>query len=76
VTLLVNEVGRTVIDETKLVGRYNFQLRFSPGLAGPPDSEEPSLFTALEEQLGLRLEPARGQVEMLVIDRVEKPSKN
>ena len=76
VTLLINEVGRTVTDETKLAGHYSFQLRFTSGLAAQPDSSDPSLFTALEEQLGLRLEPARGPVEMLVIDHVEKPSEN
>lgn len=76
VTLLINEVGRTVTDETKLAGHYSFQLRFTSGLAVQPDSADPSLFTALEEQLGLRLEPARGPVETLVIDHVEKPSEN
>ncbi|MCU1337706.1 MAG: hypothetical protein JWO19_3287 [Bryobacterales bacterium] len=76
VTLIINEVGRTVTDETKLAGRYSFQLRFTSGLAAQPDSGDPSLFTALEEQLGLRLEPARGPVETLVIDHVEKPSEN
>ena len=76
VILLVNEVGRTVLDETKLAGNYSFQLRFTPGLAAQPDSTAPSLFTALEEQLGLRLESTRGPVEMLVIEHVEKPSEN
>ncbi len=76
VTLLINEVGRTVTDETKLAGHYSFQLHFTSGLAAQPDSGDPSLFTAFEEQLGLRLEPARGPVETLVIDHVEKPSEN
>jgi uncharacterized protein (TIGR03435 family) len=75
VILLINEVGRTVTDETKLEGRYSFQLHFAAGLSDA-DSGDPSLFTALEEQLGLRLEPVRGPVEMLVIDHVEKPSDN
>jgi uncharacterized protein (TIGR03435 family) len=72
----------TVVDETALSGRFDFRLRFSPeSLPGTPaafakDDEAPSIFTALEEELGLKLEPRRGQIEMLVIDSAERPIGN
>jgi uncharacterized protein (TIGR03435 family) len=78
-----NQVGRIVVDKTGLSGGFDLELEFTPdpGLAGgqPPavsDTNLPSLFTALEEQLGLKLVPARGPVEMLVIDRIERPTEN
>jgi uncharacterized protein (TIGR03435 family) len=61
-----------------LKGEFAFTLEWAPGLAesdaGP--SSRPSLFTAVQEQLGLKLESTKGPVEVLVIDRVEKPSEN
>jgi uncharacterized protein (TIGR03435 family) len=47
-----------------------------PGAAAPADSSGPSIFTALEEQLGLKLESQKGPVDILVIDHVEEPSEN
>jgi uncharacterized protein (TIGR03435 family) len=78
-------LGRTVRDSTGLMGGFDADARFSPdGLPGmsrasQPDStreDAPPLFTALEEQLGLKLSAARGPVEILVIDRAERPSEN
>jgi uncharacterized protein (TIGR03435 family) len=76
-------VQRPVIDRTGLTGTYDAEMTFSmeaiagpPGLAGAPppsDPNLPSLFTAVQEQLGLKLESTRGPVQMLVIDRVEPP---
>jgi len=76
--------GRTVVDKTGLKGTYDISLRWTPteGQAWlptgplPPDDSQPSIFTAVQEQLGLKLEPQRGPVEVLVIDRAEKPSEN
>ena len=92
VNQLAREVGRQVVDKTGLQGNYDFTLRFTseqrlgppggpggPGASGdapPPDSSGPSVFTALQEQLGLKLEPQKGPVELLIIDSIEKPSAN
>ena len=69
-----NQLGRIVVDKTGLTGLYDWVLEWSPDLA--VDSTLPSLFTALQEQLGLRLEAQKGPMETLVIDRVERPSEN
>ena len=81
---LSSQVDRLVVDRTGLTGAYDFDLDFAPDLAGrgaPPDSatavtDRPSLFTALEEQLGLKLQPQRAPIDVLVIDRVTPPTKN
>ena len=77
-------VGRFVIDRTGLMENVDFDLswtpdQIAPGPAGLPDpaqtdSSGPSIFTALQEQLGLKLESTRGPVEVLVIDSVEQPT--
>jgi uncharacterized protein (TIGR03435 family) len=64
-------VQRTVFDKTGIVGPMDFTLTWSPESA--PDSAAPSIFTAVEEQLGLKLVPARGPVDVLVVDAAEKP---
>jgi uncharacterized protein (TIGR03435 family) len=77
-------LGRAVIDKTGLTGIFNFQIHWTPeddlAQSGSPaatsDTVAPSLFTAIQEQLGLRLESGRGPVELLVIDHVEKPGAN
>ncbi|HVW09388.1 MAG TPA: TIGR03435 family protein [Bryobacteraceae bacterium] len=69
-------LDRPVIDQTGLKGRYAFTLNWSEDETSSLSSAGPSLFTALEEQLGLKLEAARGPVTFLVIDHAEKPSAN
>jgi len=80
---LSKEVGRDVVDKTGMTGRYHLMLKWTPDdatepqlLNGAPVDSSPSLFTALEEQLGLKLQPAKGPVQVLVIDYVEMPSEN
>jgi bla regulator protein blaR1 len=88
VQLLGVLTGRPVVDKTGLASTYAFNLNWTPdpGEGGPPaqggadvaplDSNGPSLFTALQEQLGLKLESAKGPVESLTIEGAEKPSEN
>jgi uncharacterized protein (TIGR03435 family) len=76
-TMLWGNVGRPVIDKTNLKGLFDFRIQFTPErLSGNPDVSGPSIFTSIQEQLGLRLESAKGPVEVLVIDHVERPSEN
>jgi len=81
-------VGRPVIDKTGIGGRFNLLVKFSregtelgSTLNGPPlpaadPTGPPSIFTAIQEQLGLRLESGKGPVDALVIDHIERPSEN
>lgn len=74
-------VGREVVDKTGDAGRYDFTLHWSPQQTqaereGGVSDPGPSLFTALQEQLGLRLEPRREPVRVLVVDHVERPTPN
>lgn len=78
-TLVLNLPGMTghfVENKTGLTGVYDFTLHYSASDPPPPDSTAPSLYTALEEQLGLKLEPTKGPMQVLVIDHVERPSEN
>ena len=76
--------GRSVIDRTGLTGNWEFQLTFMPDQFDPPpganappiDPEAPSLPAALQEQLGLKLEPTRGTIEVVIVERVERPTEN
>jgi uncharacterized protein (TIGR03435 family) len=65
--------GRVAVNNTGLTGTYDFMLRFS-GESG--DGEGPGLYTAIQQQMGLKLVATKGMVEVLVIDSVEKPSEN
>jgi uncharacterized protein (TIGR03435 family) len=71
---LSGQAGRPVIDNTGLGGEYDFRVEWSMQEATMPAG--PSVFTALQEQLGLRLDATKGPVEIIVIDRVERPSAN
>jgi uncharacterized protein (TIGR03435 family) len=89
VQALSQQAGRTIIDKTGLNGLYDIKLQWMPDTpppnnsaatggpeAAPIDQNGPSMFTAIEEQLGLRLESAKGPVDVIVIDSVQKPSEN
>ena len=64
--------GRMVVDRTGLTGRFDFTLNWAP--EGSTDTDAPSIFTAVQEQLGLKLVPARGPVDVLVVDSAERPA--
>ncbi len=74
--MLARQTGRVVFDRTGLTGIYDLTLTWSPEDATPTDSSAPSLFIAIQEQLGLKLEPARGPVPVIVVDHIEPPSPN
>ncbi len=74
VSILENQVDKRVFDETGLTGKYKFNLAFAP--ENVIDSPLPSLFTALQEQAGLKLEAKRRPVDVIVIDRIERPTEN
>jgi uncharacterized protein (TIGR03435 family) len=92
VSMLSQELHQTVIDKTRLTGKYDFELAWTPDqgsdpmFKGPegaqprtdsaPDASGPSIFTAIQEQLGLRLQSSKGPVETLVVDHIEMPSEN
>jgi uncharacterized protein (TIGR03435 family) len=84
VNLLGALVGRPVMDQTGLKGIYDFDLEYAPDeiqrtppVEAPPDTNGPSLFTAVQSQLGLKLEARKGPVEQIVVDHIEKtPTAN
>lgn len=68
-------LGRTTVNKTGLAGGYDVALEWAPDGTDPSDPR-PSIFTAFEEQLGLKLVAAKGPVDILVIDHVERPTEN
>ena len=68
--------GRVVVDRTNLADRYDLKLEWTADDAPASDNSAPSLFTAIQEQLGLKLEPAKEPVPVLVIDHVDLPTAN
>ncbi|HTA47364.1 MAG TPA: TIGR03435 family protein [Bryobacteraceae bacterium] len=74
---LSRRLSRNVIDQTGLNGEYDFNLRWVPDVAdGDSVPDGPSIFTAVQEQLGLKLESGKAPVDAIVIDHIEKPSQN
>ncbi len=82
---LARVTGRVVLDQSGLAGRYDIALRWTPdnglpdkinGATSPEESNGPSIFTAVQEQLGLKLDPQKGPVNVLVIDAVQPPTAN
>jgi uncharacterized protein (TIGR03435 family) len=73
---MTGELENLVVDGTGLEGYYEFALEWTPSALAADATPGPSLFTALQEQLGLKLESQKGPVEIFVIDHVEKPSQN
>jgi uncharacterized protein (TIGR03435 family) len=81
---IAGQVGRMVIDRTGLTGNWDLELTFAPerplgalppGAEPPPvDPNAPTLFTAVQEQLGLKLDATKGPVEVLVIDSIQQPT--
>ena len=76
VVSLAGMLQRTILDKTNLSGTYDVTLHWARDGAASSDSSFPPLFTALQEQLGLKLESAKGPVDTLVIDHVDRPSEN
>jgi uncharacterized protein (TIGR03435 family) len=75
--LLLMTTQRPVIDRTGLTGQFNFDLEFAPfDSDGTADSDAPSLFTAIQQTLGLRLETAKTPLNALVIDGAQRPTEN
>jgi uncharacterized protein (TIGR03435 family) len=71
---LRRQVGRPVEDRTGLAGNFDFQIAWAPESA--TDSTDPSLFTVLKEQLGLKLQSAKGMADTIVVDQIAQPSAN
>ena len=87
--VLSTTIGRPVLDQTGMTGKYQFRLEWtedSAGIkgkgtemdvaAGPADPSGQSIFSAIQQQLGLKLEPQKAPVDIIVIDRAEKPTAN
>jgi uncharacterized protein (TIGR03435 family) len=85
--VLSMNVGRPVVDRMELAGSFDIELNFDPTSTAqappgappgptPTDDTKPSIFTALQEQLGLKLESTRGPIDVLVIDQAERPAAN
>jgi uncharacterized protein (TIGR03435 family) len=80
----VEDLGRPLVDETGLSGRYDFTLEWTPDEEGPSTSEtgraiassDATFLEAIKEQLGLEFKAVKAPVRILVIDHVEKPSEN
>ncbi|HMG84434.1 MAG TPA: TIGR03435 family protein [Terracidiphilus sp.] len=74
--MLSGVVGRNIIDKTGLTGDYDIDLTWAWNDEPGSGDTGPSIFTALEEQLGLKLEPAKAPLDVVIIDHLERPSEN
>jgi uncharacterized protein (TIGR03435 family) len=74
--VLEGVLGRPLIDRTGFTGSFRVRIEFAPIAGSDSESTKPSIFTALQEQLGLRLDSQKGSAEVLVIDHAERPSEN
>jgi uncharacterized protein (TIGR03435 family) len=81
-SMLSRQLGRTILDRTNLTGNYDFTLRWNPdnGVSASSDGAQtdalPSIFTAVQEQLGLKLESTKAPASVLVVDHLERPAEN
>ena len=82
-TLQSNVLDRPVVDNTGIAGRFDFTLTWSPDEfqydgrgANNPAGTGPTIFTAFQEQLGLQLKSTKAQIDVMIVDRVEKPTEN
>ena len=75
-TPVVTGIDRPVLDRTGLTGNFGFQLKFAPATNVNPDPDRPHLVSALTELLGLKVEASQAPIDVLVIDRVDRPSEN
>lgn len=73
---LQSMVGRPVSDETGLAGGWDVDLQWAENAGDPAQGDAPSIFTALQEQLGLKLVAQKRPVDVLVVDSVERPGAN
>jgi uncharacterized protein (TIGR03435 family) len=76
---LQGALDRPVVDETGLKEKYDFTLKWlrqDAPVSADADSNLSPLFTAIQEQLGLKVEPSKGEVDVLVIEKVAEPSKD
>jgi uncharacterized protein (TIGR03435 family) len=79
--VISNSVGRVVLNQTSLQGKYDFEMHWTPddsrgSDAAPSTDNGPALFTAMQEQLGLKLEARKSPLDVLAIDHIERPSEN
>lgn len=73
---LARSIGQPVVDQTGVEGRYFYALTYAPVSAGRADPDQPDIFAAVQEQLGVKLVAHKQPIEVLVIDHVERPTDN
>ena len=74
--VLIANVDRVVEDKTALTGAYDFELKWTPAEMQSSSDAGPAIFTALQEQLGLKLEATKADVDIIMVDSIERPSAN